>query len=78
MATRSQLVNLRIFSLNLDFDFTLDDKDYQGFTRDCVHEDDVQQAFVYNSVLYTNFFKKVQGQRNNSIMIRLTKERFDF
>ena len=42
---------------NLAFDFTLDDEDFEGFTRDCVNEHDVQQAFVYNSVLYTNVSK---------------------
>ena len=41
--------------LNLAFDFTLDDEDFEGFTQNCVHEHDVHQAFVHNSVLYTNF-----------------------
>ena len=45
------------------FDFTLDDElGFRRFTRDCVHEHDVQQAFVYNSVLYTNFFEKSRAR----------------
>ena len=78
MATRPQLVNLRIFLLNLAFDFTLNDKDFQGFTQDCVHEHDVQQAFIYNSVLAIyELFQKRPGPEEVH-MIPLTKEWFDF
>ena len=73
---RSQLVNLRIFLLNLAFDFTLDDEDFKGFTRDCVHERDVPQVFVY--MCYRRTFSMKSGPVEELYMILLTKERVDF
>ena len=78
MATRSQPVNLRIFLLNLAFDLTLNDEDFEGSLETAsTNMTYNKRSYVCSSVLYMNFFKELQGQRKNS-MILLTKERVDF
>ena len=72
MATRSLPVNLEIFSLNLAFDFTLDDEDFEGLLE-TASTNTIYNKRSYIKVRYIRTFSKSPGLEEELYMILLTK-----
>ena len=77
MATRSQPASLKIFSLNLPFDFTLDDEDFEGLLETASTSTTYNKR-SYITVCYIRTFSKSPGPEEELYMILLTKERVEF